>query len=111
MDIDAFVQTIDDGREHLQLTDQEKWTSTIRGGMTIIMSIVVSQLFQQTKGRCPFCVCWNSMKGNDEMSLMDPFNSADGVSVDPASDGSRSFRPIEMLTRRKLREFPTTNRT
>jgi len=43
-----------------------------------------------------------------------PFNSdgsTDEVSVDPASDGSRSFRPIEMLTRRKLREFPTTNRT
>ena len=67
MDPDAFLLTINDGREHLQLTNQEGWTSTIRGGMTVVMSIVISQPFQQTKDQCPFCVCWNSAKGNDEM--------------------------------------------
>jgi hypothetical protein len=35
MDIGAFVLTIDDGREHLQLANQEGWSRTIRGGMTL----------------------------------------------------------------------------
>ena len=41
MNIGAFILTIDDGREHLQLRDQEGWSSIIRGGMTIVMSMIV----------------------------------------------------------------------
>jgi hypothetical protein len=68
MDIGAFVLTIDDGREHLQLTDQEGWTSTIQCGMTIVMSIVMTQqsyFWEETYHyKCPFCECWNSLQGN-----------------------------------------------
>jgi hypothetical protein len=74
MDIGAFVLTIDDGREHLQLTDQEAWTSTIRGGMTIVMSILMLQEVRETtptKYQCPFCDCWNKLKGNNGKSSID----------------------------------------
>ena len=74
MDIGAFVLTIDDGREHLQLTDQEDWSSTIRGGVTIIMSIIMSQEVIEatpTKYQCPFCDCWNKLRGNNGKSSID----------------------------------------
>jgi hypothetical protein len=44
MDIGAFVLTIDDGREYLQLTDEEGWMSTVQRGTTIIMSVIMTQL-------------------------------------------------------------------
>jgi len=72
MDVGAFVLTIDDDREHLQLTDQEAWTSTIRGGMTIVMSIIMSQEVRETtptKYQCPFCDCWNKLLGNGKSSI------------------------------------------
>jgi len=74
MDVGAFVLTIDDGREHVQLTDQEGWTSTIRGGMTIVMSVIMTQEVNKrtpTKYQCPFCDCWNKLKGNYRKSSID----------------------------------------
>ena len=74
MDMGAFVLTIDDGREHLQLTNQEEWTSTIQGGMTIVMSIVMTQEVYEvnrTRYQCPFCDCWNRLKGHNGKSLID----------------------------------------
>jgi hypothetical protein len=65
MDIGAFVLTVDDGREHMQLTDQEEWTSTIRGGMIIVMSVIMTQEVYErtlTKYKCPFCHCRNRVK-------------------------------------------------
>jgi hypothetical protein len=67
MDIGAFVLTIDNGRKHLELTDQE-WTSTIQGGMTIVMSIIMTQnIYEKTprEYRCLFCHCWNKLKGTN----------------------------------------------
>ena len=70
MDIGAFVLTIDDGREYLQLTDEEGWMSTVQRDMTIIMSVIITQLQEgyevtsTTKYQCPFCDYWNSLKGN-----------------------------------------------
>ena len=67
MDIGAFVLTIDDGREHIQLTDQEGCTSTIRGGMTIVMSIIMRQEADNTtptKYQCLFGDCWNKLRRN-----------------------------------------------
>ena len=71
MDIGAYILTIDDGREHLQLTDQEGWASTIQCGMTIVMNIVMSQWFNRAIYKCPFCECWNSLKGNNGKSSID----------------------------------------
>jgi len=73
MDTGAFVLTIDDGREYLQLADEEEWTSTVQRGMTIIMSVIMTQLQEghersPTKYQCPFCDCWNSLKGNNGKS-------------------------------------------
>ena len=67
MDIGAFVLTIDDGREHFQLIDQDGWSSTIRGGITIVMSVKMTQEVDETtptKYECPFCDCWNELEGN-----------------------------------------------
>jgi len=84
MDLGAFVLTIDNGREHLELADQEGWTSTIQSGMTIVMSIIMTQVIYgraPRKCQCPFCDCWNSLKGNSGKSVIDwwvfhdPFNS------------------------------------
>jgi hypothetical protein len=74
MDIGAFVLTIDDGREHLQLTDQEGWTSTIQGGMTIVMSVGIAQEVYErtpTKYTCPFCRCHNRLKENNWKSSIE----------------------------------------
>ena len=74
MDIGAFVLTIDDGREHVQLTTQEEWTGTIRGGMTIVMSVIMTQQGDEripTKYQCPFCDCWNRLMGNNGKSSID----------------------------------------
>ena len=60
MDIGAFVLTIDDDREHLQLTDQELWANTIQSGMTIVMSVIMTQnVYEEnpTKYKCPCCYC------------------------------------------------------
>jgi hypothetical protein len=68
MDIGAFVLTIDDGREYHELMDQEGWTSTIQGGMTIVMSIIMAQEINKRTSReyqCPFCDCRNKLKGNN----------------------------------------------
>ena len=73
MDIGAFVLTIDDGREHFQLTDQDGWTSTIRGGITIVMSVMMTQEVYKTtltKYHCPFRDCWNELNGNTGKSSM-----------------------------------------
>jgi hypothetical protein len=73
MDIGAFVLTIDNDREHLQLTDQEGWM-TIRSGMTIVMSIIMSQEVRErtpTKYQCPFCDFWNKLEGNNGKSSID----------------------------------------
>ena len=73
MDIGAFVLTIDDGREHVRLIDQEGWTSTIRDGMTIVMSVIMTQRGDKrtrTKYQCPFCDFWNKLKGNNGESCM-----------------------------------------
>ena len=69
MDIGAFILTIDDGREYLQLTDEE-WTNTVQSGMTIIMSVIMTQDYEttSTKYQCPFCNCWNSLNGNNGKS-------------------------------------------
>ena len=49
MDVSAFVLTIDNGREHLQLTNQEEWASTIQPGMTIVMSIIITEeIYERT---------------------------------------------------------------
>jgi len=72
--IGAFVLTIDDGREHLPLRDQEGWMSMIRGGTTIVMSIIISQEVRETtptRYQCPFCNCWNKLKGNQGKSSID----------------------------------------
>ena len=73
MDIGAFVLTIDDGREHVRLIDQEGWTSTIRDGMTIVMSVIMTQQGEKrtrTKYQCPFCDFWNKLKRNNgELSI------------------------------------------
>ena len=37
--------------------------------------------------------------------------SADQISVDPAIDGSRSNRPIKIITKRKLRTLQAMNGT
>ena len=74
MDIGAFVLTIDDGGEHVQLTDQEVWTSTIRGGMTIVMSVIMTQQGDKKtpkKYQCPFCDSWTKSKGNNGKSSID----------------------------------------
>jgi len=117
MNIGAFVLTIDDGREHLPLRDQEGWMSMVRGGTTIVMSIIMSQEVRETtptRYQCPFCNCWNKLRGNRRLiggSFKDLFKwcSADELSADPASDGSRSNQLNEILTRRKLWELPTPN--
>jgi hypothetical protein len=65
MDIGAFVLSIDDGREHLQLTDQERWMSNVQCGITIVMSVIMTQEVSEltlTKYQCPFCDCWNRLK-------------------------------------------------
>ena len=74
MDIGAFFLTIDDGREHIQLTDQEGCTSTIRGGMTIVMSIIMRQEADNTtptKYQCLFGDCWNKLRRNNGKSSID----------------------------------------
>jgi hypothetical protein len=74
MDIGAFVLSIDDGREYHELTDQEGWISTIQGGITIVMSIIMTEkVYKQTpkEYRCPFCDCWNTLKGNNGTSSID----------------------------------------
>jgi len=121
MDIGAFVLTIDDGREYLQLTDQEGWMNTIRVGMTIVMSIIMSQDVRErtsTKYQCPFCDCWNKLKGNNGKSSIDWWvfcgsvqlrSSTDELSADPASDGFRSNQLNEIVTRWKLQALPTLN--
>ena len=71
MDIGAFVLTIDDGREHVELTDQEGWKSIIREGMTIAMSVLMTQRGDKrtpTKYQCPFCDFWNKVKRNNDKS-------------------------------------------
>ena len=73
MDIGAFVLTINDDREHLQLTDQEGWANTIQSGMTIVMSAIMTQKVYEetpTKYKCLFCNCWNSLKGNNGKSMI-----------------------------------------
>ncbi|KIM42531.1 hypothetical protein M413DRAFT_444254 [Hebeloma cylindrosporum] len=69
MDISALVLTVDDGREPLQLTDEEGWMNNVQSGMTIVMSVIMLQhTFSrdetiETKYQCPFCDCWNRMNG------------------------------------------------
>ena len=123
MDVGAFVLTVDDGREYLQLTDEEEWTSTIQCGTTIIMSVIMTQLQEEatpTKYQCPFCDRWNSLKGNSGKSsinwwvfhyLFNCDGCADKPSVDPASGDSRSKQLINILTRQKLQALPRTKRT
>jgi len=75
MAIGAFVLTIDDGREHLQLRDQEGWMSTVQCGITIVMSVIMTQgIYELTlmKYQCLFCDCWNRLKvGNNGKSSID----------------------------------------
>jgi len=91
MDTDDFVLAIDDGREHLQLTDQGEWTSTIRSGMMIVMSVVMTRVYETTSAQYqrPICDCWNGLKGNNGQSPIDWL--------------------IEILARQTLRAFPSTN--
>jgi hypothetical protein len=73
MDIGAFFLTIDDGRGHKQLTDQEGWTSTIQRGTTIVMRAMLAQVDAMTprRYRCPFCDCQNRLEGNHGNSSID----------------------------------------
>ena len=73
MDIGSFVLTIDDGSEHLQLTEQEEWASSIQSGMTIVMSVVMTQgvYAWQEEYQCLFCKCRNNLKGNNGKSSID----------------------------------------
>jgi hypothetical protein len=74
MDIGAYVLTIDDGRKHLPLTDEEGWANIIQSGMTIVMSIIMTQKIHERTPRkymCLFCDCWNTLKGNNGTSSID----------------------------------------
>jgi len=65
MNVGAYVLTIDDGREHFELADQEGWSSTIKCGTTIVMSVIMTEeVYDLTilkKYKCPFCDCWNRL--------------------------------------------------
>jgi len=74
MDIGAFVVAIDKGREHIQLKDEERWARTIQSGMTIVMSVIMTQEVYHitpTEYECPFCECWNNLKGDNGQSSID----------------------------------------
>jgi len=71
MNLNAYVLTIDDGRQLLQVTDQEGWSRIVERNMTIVMSIIMTQAAFRKKYQCPFCDVWNRLKDNDEQSSMD----------------------------------------
>ena len=61
-------------KEYVQFTDQEGWTSTVQSGMTIVMSLVMTQEAKETtatKYQCPFCDCLNSLKVNNGKASID----------------------------------------
>jgi len=61
-------------KEYVQFTDQEGWTSTVQSGMTIVMSVVITQEAKETtatKYQCPFCDCLNSLKVNNGKASID----------------------------------------
>lgn len=74
MDIGAYVLTIEDGREYLELTDQEGWSNIIQCGTTVVMNVIMTQMTQEvyersvTRCKCPFCNCRDGLKGNDGKS-------------------------------------------
>lgn len=96
-----------------------------KGGMTITISIKVTQEVDEwtpTRYRCLFRDCWDRLKGNHAKSsprsigwsftgLFKCDSFADELSVDPASDGSRSNRLNGIFMRRKLQAFLATNGT
>jgi len=74
MDIGAFVLAMNNGRKYIQLTNQEGWDTTIQSGMTIVMSVIITQrvhFLEDKKYQCPFCDCWNGLKANNRKSSVD----------------------------------------
>jgi len=73
-DIGAFVLAIHNGREYFQLTGQDGWERTIQSGMTIVMSVIMTEEVYEaapTKYECLFCECWNKLKGDNGQSSID----------------------------------------
>jgi len=74
MDLGAFVLAIDNGREYLQLTGQDEWERTIQSGMTIVMSVIMTEEVSDRAPRqyeCLFCECLNNLKGDNGQSSID----------------------------------------
>jgi len=71
MDIGAYELSIDDGKERLQLTTQQSWSSIVQHGTTVVMSVIMAQRAYQKKYKCPCCDCWNILKGNYGQSRID----------------------------------------
>jgi len=71
MDIGAYDLSIDDGKEQLQLTTQQAWSSIVQCGTTIVMSVVMAQRAYQKEYKCPCCDCWNKLKENYGQSRVD----------------------------------------
>ncbi|KAF8954802.1 hypothetical protein BDZ97DRAFT_1765741 [Flammula alnicola] len=71
MDIGAYDLSIDDGKERLQLMNQDTWSSAVQPGTTIVMSVVMVQLAHGKKYQCPFCDFWNTLQNNFGRSSID----------------------------------------
>ncbi|KAF8147889.1 hypothetical protein B0H34DRAFT_738642 [Crassisporium funariophilum] len=67
MDIGAYILSIDDGDEGIQLMSPDIWSNVVQHGTTVTMSIVMRQEFVERKYKCPFCIKWNALRGQSSI--------------------------------------------
>ncbi|KDR68142.1 hypothetical protein GALMADRAFT_161217 [Galerina marginata CBS 339.88] len=67
MNIGAYILSIDDGDEGIQLIDSDAWSNVVGHGTTVVMSIVMRQEFAERQYKCPFCYNWNALKGQSSI--------------------------------------------
>ena len=73
VDLGAYELAINNGRETLEITDQNAW-SRIESDMTIFMNIAVVRLPSKDCRQCPVCHARNYPRDNSEKFIIDWYN-------------------------------------
>ena len=64
VDTGAYVLFIENGTgKYHPLTDQVQWSSIVKPGVTIVMSIIMIQA-ARVEFQCPFCDSWSPKENN-----------------------------------------------
>ena len=73
VDLGAYELAIDNGKQTVEITDQNAW-SRIECGMTIVMNITVVRMAYKDWRKCPVCRARNYPRDNSEKFTIDWYN-------------------------------------